>query len=43
LIKNAQVLEIMDKVDVLITDKTGTLTQGNHKPVRVLAQAKPKS
>ena len=28
LIKNAEALEKMDKVDVLITDKTGTLTEG---------------
>lgn len=28
LIKNAEALEQMDKVDVLITDKTGTLTEG---------------
>ncbi len=29
LIKNAQALELMDKVDTLIVDKTGTLTQGH--------------
>ncbi|WP_018676447.1 heavy metal translocating P-type ATPase [Riemerella columbina] len=28
LIKDAQALEMMDKVEVLITDKTGTLTEG---------------
>ena len=28
LIKNAEALEKMDKVDVLITDKTGTITEG---------------
>jgi Cu2+-exporting ATPase len=28
LIKNAEALEIMNKVDVLITDKTGTITEG---------------
>lgn len=28
LIKNAEALERMDKIDVLITDKTGTLTEG---------------
>lgn len=38
LIKNAQVLEIMDKVDVLITDKTGTLTQGKPSVERVFSQ-----
>jgi Cu2+-exporting ATPase len=30
LIKNAEALEQMNKVNVLITDKTGTLTEGNH-------------
>jgi Cu2+-exporting ATPase len=38
LIKNAQVLEIMDKVDVLIVDKTGTLTQGKPSVEEVFAQ-----
>lgn len=28
LIKNAEALEVLKKVDVLVTDKTGTLTQG---------------
>ena len=28
LIKNAEALEMMDKIDVLITDKTGTITEG---------------
>ncbi|WP_182871339.1 heavy metal translocating P-type ATPase [Rhodopirellula sp. JC639] len=28
LIKNAEVLEVMEKVDTLVVDKTGTLTQG---------------
>src|SRR5204863_7117609 len=28
LIKNAEVLEVMEKVDTLILDKTGTLTEG---------------
>jgi Cu+-exporting ATPase len=31
LIKNAEVLEVMEKVDTLVVDKTGTLTEG--KPV----------
>lgn len=30
LIKNAEALENMNKVNVLITDKTGTITEGNH-------------
>ncbi|MCR9294216.1 MAG: heavy metal translocating P-type ATPase [bacterium] len=29
LIKNAEVLEVMEKVDTIIVDKTGTLTQGS--------------
>lgn len=37
LIKNAEALEIMEKVDVLVVDKTGTLTEGKPKLVRVEA------
>ena len=37
LIKNAEALEIMEKVDTLVVDKTGTLTEG--KPQLVSAQA----
>jgi len=37
LIKNAEALEIMEKVDTLITDKTGTLTLGKPKLTEVLA------
>jgi len=37
LIKNAEALEIMEKVDTLVIDKTGTLTEG--KPVLVTVQA----
>ena len=29
LIKNAEALEVMEKVDTTIVDKTGTLTEGN--------------
>jgi Cu+-exporting ATPase len=36
LIKNAEALEIMEKVDTLVVDKTGTLTEG--KPELVLVQ-----
>ena len=36
LIKNAEVLEILEKVDVLILDKTGTLTQGKPELVSVV-------
>jgi Cu+-exporting ATPase len=31
LVKNAEVLEVMEKVDVLVVDKTGTLTEGKPK------------
>ncbi len=37
LIKNAEALENMDKVDILITDKTGTLTEGKPSVERVSA------
>lgn len=39
LIKNAEALEIMEKVDTLIVDKTGTLTEGKPKLVAVQAEA----
>jgi Cu+-exporting ATPase len=35
LIKNAEVLETMEKVDVLVLDKTGTLTEGKPKLVTI--------
>jgi Cu+-exporting ATPase len=35
LIKNAEVLETMEKVNVLVVDKTGTLTEGKPKLVTV--------
>ena len=35
LIKNAEALEILEKVDTLVVDKTGTLTEGNPKLVTV--------
>ena len=37
LIKNAEALEIMEKVDTLVTDKTGTLTEGKPKLTSVMA------
>ena len=37
LIKNAEALETMDKVDVLITDKTGTITEGKPSVEKVYA------
>ncbi len=38
LIKNAEVLETMEKVDTLIVDKTGTLTEGRPRLTEVLIQ-----
>ena len=38
LIKNAQALEAMEKVDTLVIDKTGTLTEGKPRVVGVVAQ-----
>ena len=38
LIKNAEALEVMEKVDILVVDKTGTLTEGKPKLVAVLAK-----
>ncbi len=37
LIKNAEALERMEKVDTLVVDKTGTLTEGKPKVVEVVA------
>ena len=37
LIKNAEALEIMEKVDTLVVDKTGTLTEGNPQLVSMVA------
>jgi len=39
LIKNAEALEILEKVDTLVVDKTGTLTVGKPKLVGVHAEA----
>jgi len=39
LIKNAEALERMEKVDTLVVDKTGTLTEGRPKVVAVVAAA----
>ncbi len=38
LIKNAEALEIMEKVNTLVVDKTGTLTEGKPKLVAVQAE-----
>ena len=37
LIKNAEVLEVMEKVDTLVVDKTGTLTEGRPRLMGVTA------
>ena len=37
LIKNAEALEIMEKIDTLVVDKTGTLTEGKPRLVSVQA------
>lgn len=37
LLKNAEALEILEKVDTLVVDKTGTLTEGKPKLVSVVA------
>jgi Cu+-exporting ATPase len=36
LVKNAEALEIMEKVDTLVVDKTGTLTEGRPRLVRAV-------
>ena len=37
LIKNAEALELLEKVDTLVIDKTGTLTEGKPRVVTVIA------
>src|SRR5882724_1672607 len=39
LIKNAEALEVMEKVDTLVVDKTGTLTEGKPRLVSIEALA----
>ncbi|MFQ6612757.1 MAG: heavy metal translocating P-type ATPase, partial [Fidelibacterota bacterium] len=39
LIKNAEVLEIMEKVNTLVVDKTGTLTEGKPRVVTIEAES----
>jgi Cu+-exporting ATPase len=38
LIKNAEALEVMEKINTLVVDKTGTLTDGKPKLVSVVAE-----
>ncbi len=38
LLKNAEALEVMEKVDTLVVDKTGTLTEGKPKLIAVQAE-----
>ena len=42
LIKNAEALEILEKVDMLVVDKTGTLTEGKPRVVSIIT-ADPKA
>jgi P-type Cu+ transporter len=37
LVKNAEALEIMEKIDTLVVDKTGTLTEGKPRLVGIVA------
>ena len=37
LIKNAEALEVLERVDTLVIDKTGTLTEGKPRVVSVVA------
>jgi Cu+-exporting ATPase len=39
LVKNAEALETLEKVDTIVLDKTGTLTEGRPRVVRVLLSA----
>ncbi len=41
LIKNAEALEVMEKVDTLVVDKTGTLTEGKPRLVTVCGDNEP--
>jgi len=38
LVKNAEALEVMERVDTLVVDKTGTLTEGKPKLVSLVAE-----
>lgn len=38
LVRNAEALEVLEKVDTLVVDKTGTLTEGRPRVVSVIAE-----
>ena len=38
LIKNAEVLEVMEKIDTLVVDKTGTLTEGKPELISIVSE-----
>ena len=39
LIKNAEALEILEKVDTMVVDKTGTLTEGKPQLIKFFSGA----
>jgi Cu+-exporting ATPase len=39
LVKNAEALEVLEKVDTLVVDKTGTLTEGRPRVTGIVAEA----
>ena len=41
LVKNAEALEVLERVDTLVFDKTGTLTEGKPRVVSIVAVAGP--
>ena len=43
LIKNAEALEILEKVDTLVVDKTGTLTEGKPRLASILSADEPRA
>ncbi len=43
LIKNAEALEVLEKVDTVVVDKTGTLTEGKPRLTAVIAQGSPEA
>jgi Cu+-exporting ATPase len=43
LVKNAEALETLEKVDTIVLDKTGTLTEGRPRVVRILLSGESKA